>query len=298
MGNNQTTEEFYDLDLFDENIYNSIQIACVGRYDRNSEFQTQNHEDYLPLSGLQQFQNKLKEYNSFYRMVKGEIEEIQQIKNLFMNTIDRIKIKAIDSNKKIDEAIEEQYLYIVLYLIHWNMSNEENSDMVGIANLRFTNYVPGVIVNDVYKLPNVLREKYEALKTLLENLPEFLNKLYDLGMKMIDNVVKSRDEIRTELFNIAKNYPEVSIKDFGYTEVRFVKNFQTISKFAIELEELFRSCKVCLEKANRIIRICCEKVNELKRVVDEIDRFEDYDNPKLSFRKNVTKFITDKLINS
>ncbi|OMJ90630.1 hypothetical protein SteCoe_7030 [Stentor coeruleus] len=293
MGNTQESKVLYELDLFDESIFSTLQIACAGGLDRNSELRTSGYED-IPNGGLREFQNKLREYNIFYNTVKGEIEEIQQIKESFKGLIDCIKINALDPNKKIDETIEEQYLYIILYLINWSMMNEGSIGGVEDKDLRFSNYVPGVIINDTSELPIVLREKYIALKSLLENLPEFLERLYDLGMKMVSNVVISRDVIRRDLFNIAEKNSEVSIKDFGYTEVRFAKNFETISRFAIELEELFRSCKACLQKANRIIRICCEKVDDLKRVVDDFEKI-DYDNPPQEFKNNVAKFIRDKL---
>ncbi|OMJ73252.1 hypothetical protein SteCoe_28093 [Stentor coeruleus] len=114
---------------------------------------------------------------------------------------------------------------------------------------------------------------------------------------MVSIIVDSRDTYRKKLFKIAERHPEISVKAFGYIEIRFIKNFKKIRKFAIELEELFKICKECLRKANNIIKICSEQIEDLKMRASELD-FTDFDSHDDKFKKIIKRFIEDKIIKS
>lgn len=300
MGNTPRNNGFYRLDLFDENLSNTLPIFCM---DRALEPHQMNLENLNPQEinedGIREFQDQLDNCNKFYEKVAGDINEFLIYKKEFENIIDRLKIYIEIPDQSVVDIFEEQYLLMIFDLVQWNMNCGRNPGGNEEGDLIFSNYSPGILINNEAQLPEILKEKYKIFKDLFSKLPEYIKNLLTLGKKMIEIVIDSRDTYRQKLFNIAEKHSEISVKAFGYIEIRLIKNFKKIRRFAFEIEELFKNCKECLQKANKIIKICSEQVEDLKMRASKLNfiDFDDSDGSDDKMRKIVRKFIKDKIRN-
>ncbi|OMJ73251.1 hypothetical protein SteCoe_28092 [Stentor coeruleus] len=123
MGNTPRIHGWYLLDLFDENIFNTLPIFCM---DRTIEINQLNlatpKSPEISRDGIREFQDQLENCNEFYKKVNDDINEFLIYKNDFESIIDCLKISIEVPDKSVGDAFEEQYLYMIFYLIHWNMS--------------------------------------------------------------------------------------------------------------------------------------------------------------------------------
>lgn len=244
----------------------------------------------LPLE-YEGFRDICEDYNRFCARSKRIIEEFNPISKAIDISIYEFYPDA-KNYEEFGSGIIEGYLIFVLSAYHLLYKTKQINHPIS-----FSNYLPGIIL-DTSHLESSLNEnedqikkKYETLKKISASLPKFIEVFDRLSKDLINIVTELRDNYPLKLYQRSLELPGIScIVSFSQIETILLHNIDSISKPALEFEQIFKSVRLYIKNVKEVIEKCNQRFSDFKKILDGVDNW-DYSSRNEVVGRRLAKFL-------